>query len=149
MLWDSNPNLLPFRQLTGPASLSAGYSLHCASGNTMQPVYDHCSARRAVLYHIETHSNGSVLLSPHSRSSQGRVECVFIWHRRWESNPLTTGAMPVVLRSLYNKFVPFATGPIVYLGTNFPCRLLHYHIETHFTIHRRSLYLYDTVLRAE
>ena len=44
-----------------------------------------------LLDHIKTHSNGSFRLSPHSRSSQGRVECVLIW-----CEPLWTG-----LRNLY------------------------------------------------
>ena len=54
MLQDSNLYLIPYTQYLTLQGLSCN-SVHCASGNTTQPVYVHCSAHRAVLYHVETH----------------------------------------------------------------------------------------------
>jgi hypothetical protein len=55
MLEDSNLDLIPYTHYSTLQGLLCK-SVHCASGNTTQPVQEDCSPLGAVLYHIEAHS---------------------------------------------------------------------------------------------
>ena len=60
---DSNLYLRPPSPLTQSANLWSGTTFCCACQYTTQPVYVHCSAHRAVSYHIEIHSGADQALT--------------------------------------------------------------------------------------